>query len=619
MIHQFDKKKRVLFFPTSWANSVASWCAGVSSPNGTLRIKNTLTPKEGGVSLELDVNEERIASLALQAVENRTQFSDTERNLIKGMFQGATDQKILVYRNDLFGIDMEALRRNLGLDEDGEGKLQENQTDASTAGKAYDISTAALLAAKAPADTGLKALSQESDTEKIARIGGSSRAAREDHKHPLNIDTDSSGGYIAQIVKNGETIPFGSSTKYARADHTHDLPELDADDIWYGDLTVGEEIDELLETQLDHEARIEALESATPPTPTVPVTSVNGKTGAVMLTADDIAWSSGFSVGDGLDDYYTYFAHPLDGKAANLMVLTDGNGGIKANQISADNNNARYFRVAKGAAGTVTLGTIPSSDITDADCTSGGECLAYFDSNKHLKHLGDNGMTVSKLQRLEEFFDWVGSGSSTDGILNYLAFGEDAKPSKKKMVIFAKDDPNPSLVDFTAAELQPNAVGQDPDYDTQAKIAAASPLEVYSLVASDFNSGTTTESQASKIRRIGTSAKAAREDHKHPFPHPTAYNSGLKVTHTAYGSDTPWTTGEYPRDPYGWERDKATSGWQTGFSGVRLLCVTRIERNDDEDCFYTRFIYFDKNGCLMKIDPENTYVFREKNWTYEPW
>ena len=190
MIHLFDKKKRILFFPTGWANSVASWCAGVSSPTGTIRIKNTLTPKEGGVSLEIDINEERIASLALQAIENRTQFSDTERNLIKGMFQGATDQKILVYRNDLFGIDMDALRKNLGLDEEGEGKLQENQTDASTAGKAYDISTDALLAEKAPKqDLALIASrmsgGKETDDSKIKRIGVSQRAAREDHEHPV--------------------------------------------------------------------------------------------------------------------------------------------------------------------------------------------------------------------------------------------------------------------------------------------------------------------------------------------------------------------------------------------------------------------------------------------------
>ena len=195
MIHQFDKKKRILFFPTGWANSVASWCAGVSSPTGTVRIKNTLTPKEGGVSLEIDINEERIASLALQAVENRTSFSDTERNLIKGMFQSATDQKILVYRNDLFGIDMDALRRNLGLDEEGEGKLQENQTDASTAGKAYDISTDELLASKAPNFTRAVVYDEydedgvELDEAKIKRIGTSSRSAREDHTHPIEHDT----------------------------------------------------------------------------------------------------------------------------------------------------------------------------------------------------------------------------------------------------------------------------------------------------------------------------------------------------------------------------------------------------------------------------------------------
>ena len=207
MIHLFDKKKRVLFFPTGWANSVASWCAGVSSPTGTIRIKNTLTPKEGGVSLEIDINEERIASLALQAVENRTQFSDTERNLIKGMFQGATDQKILVYRNDLFGIDMDALRKNLGLDEEGEGKLQENQTDASTAGKAYDISTLELLAEKAPKEDVATSISLEPVppediyAEEISRIGVSQRAAREDHKHPVCKDLGNQ-----PLFRGGETV-----------------------------------------------------------------------------------------------------------------------------------------------------------------------------------------------------------------------------------------------------------------------------------------------------------------------------------------------------------------------------------------------------------------------------
>ena len=207
MIYQFDKKKRVLFFPTGWANSIASWCAGVSSPTGTIRIKNTLTPKEGGVSLEIDINEERIASLALQAIENRTSFSNAERNLIKGMFQGATDQKILAYRNGLFCIDMDALRRNLGLDEEGEGKLQENQTDASTAGKEYNITTPALLAEKAPKEDVATSISLETGLPEeiyageISRIGVSHRAAREDHKHPVCKDLGS-----IPLFRGGETV-----------------------------------------------------------------------------------------------------------------------------------------------------------------------------------------------------------------------------------------------------------------------------------------------------------------------------------------------------------------------------------------------------------------------------
>lgn len=209
MIYQFDKKKRVLFFPTGWANSVASWCAGVSSPTGTIRIKNTLTPKEGGVSLEIDINEERIASLALQAIKNRTSFSDAERNLIKGMFQGATDQKVLVYRNDLFGIDMDALRRNLGLGDEEEGlvKLQENKTDNSTSGESYDISTPELLAEKAPEEDVATSISlepvppEEIYAEEISRIGVSHRAAREDHKHPVCKDLGS-----IPLFRGGETV-----------------------------------------------------------------------------------------------------------------------------------------------------------------------------------------------------------------------------------------------------------------------------------------------------------------------------------------------------------------------------------------------------------------------------
>ena len=614
MIHQFDKKKRVLFFPTAWANSVAAWCGGVSSPKGTISIKNTMTPKEGGASLEIDVNEERIKSLALTAVSNRTDFSETEKQLLKGILRGSADQKVLVYRNDIFSIDMDALRRNLDLQNIA---LQENQTDASTAGQAYDISTAEKLAQLKPKNVGSKEESQESDTERIARIGVSLRAAREDHQHPLNVDVDAQGGYIKQIVKNGEAIPFGSSTKYARADHTHDLPELTADDIWYsGNVSVGDEIDEVISVTNNHEGRITTLEKAKPPS--TGVTSVNGKTGAVTLGADDIPYSAGVSVGDGLDDYFQYFANPLDSKAANIPVLTDGSGGVKANTVTADANNNRYYRVAKNSTGAVTLGTIPAADITDANCTSGGDCIAYFDKNKHLAHLGNAGITVSKLQIIDQVFDWTKSGSvATDGVLNYLAFGASAKPTKKKLVVFAANASAASLEDYLVANLQVNAVDTTKtEWNTQAKVAAAAPKPTRALLIGEYSGGA--ETNASKIARIGTSAYAAREDHTHPIEHDTtaviditlpwstANDSGTWGHKLDNGANNGWTRNStvYATVTSSGDNKTVTPASPARYCGVKFKVITRIVRAAMFDYFICRELEFDKNGMLRKLGPE---------------
>lgn len=72
MIHGFDKKKRILFFPASWANAVVDWISGVCSPRGTLKIKNTLLPKENG-SVEIDVDIERVASLVLERLKTEVE------------------------------------------------------------------------------------------------------------------------------------------------------------------------------------------------------------------------------------------------------------------------------------------------------------------------------------------------------------------------------------------------------------------------------------------------------------------------------------------------------------------------------------------------------------------
>lgn len=56
MIHFFNGRGRVLFFPVKWANSVVRWVAGVHSSTGTIKIANTLNPGEKhSASFDIDI------------------------------------------------------------------------------------------------------------------------------------------------------------------------------------------------------------------------------------------------------------------------------------------------------------------------------------------------------------------------------------------------------------------------------------------------------------------------------------------------------------------------------------------------------------------------------------
>jgi len=58
VIKTFETKKRLLFTPKAWCNSVARWLLGVRSDSGTIRIKNTANPSgESGPSFDIDVRE----------------------------------------------------------------------------------------------------------------------------------------------------------------------------------------------------------------------------------------------------------------------------------------------------------------------------------------------------------------------------------------------------------------------------------------------------------------------------------------------------------------------------------------------------------------------------------
>lgn len=55
MIHLFQTRRRVLFFPVSWANSVARWLLGLTSETGTIRVTNSVAP-DGGRAPSIDVD-----------------------------------------------------------------------------------------------------------------------------------------------------------------------------------------------------------------------------------------------------------------------------------------------------------------------------------------------------------------------------------------------------------------------------------------------------------------------------------------------------------------------------------------------------------------------------------
>lgn len=89
MISEFGTKRRILFFPKAWANSVARWICGIASPRGTIQIKNQLDPG-GGSSLELDVNVDAVIK-EFYAKTDRRAISEAEMSRVKHMVRGFLD------------------------------------------------------------------------------------------------------------------------------------------------------------------------------------------------------------------------------------------------------------------------------------------------------------------------------------------------------------------------------------------------------------------------------------------------------------------------------------------------------------------------------------------------
>ena len=148
MIHLFNGKKRILFFPVGFANSVARWILGVHSPSGTISIKNTATPGDNG-SLALDVNVDALRHIMAGVIDEHD-LTEREIKRTKDIVHGAIDGTSLIMGGEHVSVSMDWLQQNIQKFLGNETEITHDKiTDwgAATAGFATDEDLAALDAA----------------------------------------------------------------------------------------------------------------------------------------------------------------------------------------------------------------------------------------------------------------------------------------------------------------------------------------------------------------------------------------------------------------------------------------------------------------------------------------
>jgi len=109
MIHLFNSRARVLFFPIRWANSVARWILGLHSNSGTIRVKNSANPNEsGGASIDVDM--ERVSGDIKDRLAGHFQTKrDVEATICRSI-----DGSSLISRDRKILISEDWLRQRLG-------------------------------------------------------------------------------------------------------------------------------------------------------------------------------------------------------------------------------------------------------------------------------------------------------------------------------------------------------------------------------------------------------------------------------------------------------------------------------------------------------------------------
>lgn len=178
MIKLFDDALRLIFFPVRWANAVTTWIQNVCSPDDSLKIMNTCSPKEGD-SLKLWVNMQRIYEGVM------TYFADfwiTPDKLGEALDESC-DRKTIIREGGRY-----KLAEDVAL-------AAENTYDDQSGTAEEILERAQALAETAPEpDKFVNEVVATGNTEKqiadnlIALIGTSKFAARADHRHKLTTE-----------------------------------------------------------------------------------------------------------------------------------------------------------------------------------------------------------------------------------------------------------------------------------------------------------------------------------------------------------------------------------------------------------------------------------------------
>lgn len=300
--------------------------------------------------------------------------------------------------------------------------------------------------------------------------------------------------------------------------------------------------------------------------------------------------------------------HPVkfSGAAQGTLAIITGasDGTVGANGTLLNNGNSALsgksdIAVLRAIAAAVSAisdnkATFAASSVYDQNCTSGGDCLAYFDSSKKLAHLGTTGITKTKLNKIDAAFSYTGSGTSiSDAKLKYDKICSTETVSSPKAIGFNGSTSSPtkavSLLDVPV--LAPKTGDTNP-----APSASNAPqADVFPTLTSG------SESDANKIARIGTSSYAARADHKHPITFPTSAGSSAITDMTGSGVSGGSYTAISGSNSTTW------SAGGTSPKGVKIKMLTRLGWRESSGELYFRFrtFEFSKDGRLVSISSES--------------